>query len=150
MDPISADRPGDGDTSGAVAEILLVYDWECPACDAYCRLLRISRSVGTLRLINARTSSPAVGEITEAGLDIDQGMVVKMGGQLYYGADAIHILALNNSRSDLFNMLSYYAFRSRTLSGILYPGLRACRNLLLKVLGKTKINNLRIEGNSRF
>jgi hypothetical protein len=91
-----------------------------------------------------------VEEITEAGLDIDQGMVVKMGGQLYYGADAIHTLALISSRSDLFNMLSYYAFRSRRLSRILYPGLRTCRNLLLKVMGKTKINNLRIEGNKRF
>jgi predicted DCC family thiol-disulfide oxidoreductase YuxK len=152
MGPTSADRtwPGDGDTSGAVREILLVYDWECPACDAYCRLLRTSRSVGTLRLINARTPSTAVEEITEAGLDIDQGMVVKMGGQLYYGADAIHTLALISSRSDLFNMLSYYAFRSRTLSRILYPGLRTCRNLLLKVMGRTKINNLRIEGNDRF
>ena len=152
MDPTSADRtcPGDGGTSGAVGEILLVYDWECPACDAYCRLLRTPRSVGTLRLINARTWSTAVEEITEAGLDIDQGMVVKMGGQLYYGADAIHTLALLSSRLDLFNKLSYYAFRSKTLSRILYPGLRTCRNLLLKIMGKTKINNLRVAGNDRF
>jgi predicted DCC family thiol-disulfide oxidoreductase YuxK len=152
MGPTSADRtrPGDGNTSGAAGEILLVYDWECPACDAYCRLLRTSRSVGTLRLINARTPSTAVEEITEAGLDVDQGMVVKMGGRLYYGADAIHTLALISSRSDLFNMLSYYAFRSRTLSRILYPGLRTCSNLLLKVMGKTKINNLGIEENNRF
>jgi predicted DCC family thiol-disulfide oxidoreductase YuxK len=152
MDPTSADRtrPGDADTSRAVGEILLVYDWECPACDAYCRLLRVSRSAGTLRLINARTSSTVVEEITEAGLDIDQGMVVKMGRQLYYGADAIHTLALIGSRSDLINMLSYYAFRSRTLSRIIYPGLRTCRNLLLNLMGKTKINNLRIEGNDRF
>jgi len=99
MGPTSADRtrPGDGDTSGAAGEILLVYDRECPACDAYCRLLRTSRSVGTLHLINARTWNTAVEEITEAGLDIDQGMVVKMGGQLYYGADAIHTLALISS-----------------------------------------------------
>ena len=33
-------------------------------------------------------------EITAAGLDIDQGMVVKVGGQIYYGPDAIHVLAL--------------------------------------------------------
>jgi hypothetical protein len=117
---------------------------------AYCRLVRIPRSVGTLRLVNAREPSVVIDEITQAGLDIDQGMVVKMGGRLYYGTEAIHILALTNSRADLFNKLSYYAFRSDMLSRILYPALRTCRNLLLKVMGRTKINNLRVTGNERF
>ena len=36
------------------------------------------------------------------------------------------------------------------LSRILYPALRTCRNLLLKVMGRTKINNLRVTGNERF
>jgi len=146
--------PGAGDgerhSAGAAGEILLVYDWECPACDTYCRLVRVPRSVGRLRPVNARESTAVMGEITEAGLDIDQGMVVKMGGQLYYGSDAIHTLALLSSGSDLFNKLSHYVFRSKRLSHILYPGLRACRNVLLKAMGKTKINNLGIEGNDRF
>ena len=135
---------------GAAGEILLVYDWECPACDAYCRLVRIPPSVGTLRLVNAREPSVVIDEITQAGLDIDQGMVVKMRGRLYYGTEAIHILALTNSRADLFNKLSYYAFRSDMLSRILYPALRTCRNLLLKVMRMTKINNLGVTGNDRF
>ncbi len=125
-------------------------DWECPACDTYCGLVRIPRSIGTLRLVNAREPSALIDEITQAGFDIDQGMVVKMGEQLYYGAEAIHILALLSSRSDVFNNLTYYAFRSDTLSRILYPGLRTCRNLLLKLMGKTKINNLRVAGNDQF
>jgi hypothetical protein len=49
-----------------------------------------------------------------------------------------------------FNTLSHYAYRSRKAAHMLYPPLRACRNLLLKVLGRTKINNLRVEGNDRF
>jgi hypothetical protein len=51
---------------------------------------------------------------------------------------------------DLSNTLTYYIFRSNQLSRILYPGLRICRNLLLKTMGKTKINNLKIEGDARF
>jgi predicted DCC family thiol-disulfide oxidoreductase YuxK len=156
MNAPSAHRagPGAGDgerhSAGAAGEILLVYDWECPACDIYCRSVRVPRSVGMLRLVNARESTAVMAEITEGGLDIDQGMVVKMGGQLYYGSDAIHTLALLSSRSDLFNKLSHYVFRSNTLSRIVYPGLRTCRNVLLKAMGKTKINNLGIEGNDRF
>jgi predicted DCC family thiol-disulfide oxidoreductase YuxK len=152
MNPASADHADDikREGAGAASEIVVVYDWDCPACDTYCRLVRIPRSVGTLRLVNAREPSTVMDEITQAGLDIDQGVVVKMGGQLYYGAEAIHILALTSSRSDLFNKLSYYAFRSDTLSRILYPALRTCRNLLLKVMRKTKINNLSVAGNDRF
>ena len=134
----------------AEEEILLVYDRECPACDTYCRLVRIRDSVGKLKLINARDPSAIIEEITAQGLDIDQGMVLKMGGQLYYGSDAIHALALISSRYSLFNQLNYRIFKSRSLSHIIYPFLRFCRNLLLKILGKTKINNLRLENNEKF
>jgi predicted DCC family thiol-disulfide oxidoreductase YuxK len=134
----------------AAGEILLVYDWQCPVCNIYCRLLHVRATAGRLRLVNARESSAVLQEITKAGLDIDQGMVAKMAGQLYYGSDAIHALALVSNRNDLFNRLTYYIFRSSQLSRVFYPGLRMCRNLLLKAMGKTKINNLKIEGNARF
>jgi hypothetical protein len=81
-------------------------------------------------------------EITAKGLDIDQGMVVKVGGELYYGADAIHVLSLMGTDKGFFNRLAYWSFRSKGVSHVLYPILRTCRNLLLKVLGKTKINNM--------
>lgn len=144
------DDVGEQHSAETADPVLLIYDRECPACDAYCRLVRITGSAGRLSLVNARDSTPVMREITEAGLDIDQGMVVKMGGRLYYGSDAIHILAPLSSRSNLFNKLSHYVFRSHTLSHILYPDLRVCRNLLLRFMGKTKINNLGIERNDRF
>lgn len=131
-------------------EILLVYDRECPACNAYCQVVNIRESVGDLRIVDARENSEVMDEITSKGLDIDQGMVLKMGGQLYYGADAIHALALIGSRSGLFNRMNYWMFKSKTVSSVLYPILRLCRNLLLKVLGKTKINNLNVDGNDNF
>jgi predicted DCC family thiol-disulfide oxidoreductase YuxK len=130
--------------------ILLVYDKQCPACDYYCNLVRIRESAGRLVLINARDGGPIMDEITAAGLDIDQGMVVKVGGTLYYGSDAIHALSLMGSNSDFFNRVAGWSFRYRPLARILYPVLRACRNLLLKMLGKTKINNLRMAGSDRF
>ena len=89
-------------------------------------------------------------EITTQGLDIDQGMVLKMGGRLYYGSDAIHALALISSCSGVFDRLNYWIFKSKTLSHILYPVLCFFRNLLLKLLGRTKINNLGLKDNDRF
>ncbi|PYF80382.1 uncharacterized protein DUF393 [Marinomonas alcarazii] len=131
-------------------QILLIYDKECPACHFYCQIVRIRQSVGELVLIDAREHPEVLQEITAEGLDIDQGMVLKMDGQLYYGADAIHLLALLSGRSGVFNRLNYWLFSSKKVAGILYPILRSCRNLLLKILGKTKINNLKQEDNDRF
>lgn len=132
------------------AEVIVVYDKQCPACDYYCHMVRIRGSVGRLVLHDARDGGPLMDEITARGLDIDQGMVVKVGAELYYGADAIHALALMGTNQGFFNRLAYWSFRSRAASSVLYPLLRACRNLLLKVLRITKINNLGLRGNDRF
>jgi predicted DCC family thiol-disulfide oxidoreductase YuxK len=124
-------------------EILLVHDGECPACHAYCQVVRIKECEGDLRIVDARENSEVMNEISAQGLDIDQGMVLKVGGQFYYGSDAIHRLALISSRRGIFNRINYWMFKSKNLANILYPPLRFSRNLLLKVLGKTKINNLK-------
>jgi hypothetical protein len=106
-------------------------------------MVRIKESVGELILVDARIESPILLEITEAGLDIDRGMVLKVNDNLYYGHDAIHALSLMSSKSGFFNRLNYWLFRSEGLSKLSYPILRSIRKLLLKLLGKTTINNLR-------
>jgi predicted DCC family thiol-disulfide oxidoreductase YuxK len=131
-------------------KILLVYDKECPACNNYCRVVRIREDLGDLKIVDARENSEVLKEITQMGFDIDQGMVLKMEDQIYYGSDAIHALALISSQSGILNRLNYWIFKSRGRAYFVYPILRFCRNLLLKILGKTKINNLEIKGNDRF
>jgi predicted DCC family thiol-disulfide oxidoreductase YuxK len=131
-------------------KVTLVYDKECPVCDAYCRRVQVTPEWGTLELVDARLPGSVMREITDRGWDIDQGMVLKKGDQLYYGQDAIHQLALLSPRAGLFNRLNFQAFRSTNAARLLYPVLRNARNLLLKLLGKTKINNLGRPGNERF
>jgi len=128
----------------------LVYDWQCPACNLYCHLLCIRESGGQFRLIDARDNPEVMKEITARGFDIDQGMILKMNDQLYYGADAIHKLALIASPSTVFNRLNIWIFCSRRRAKLLYPVLRASRNFLLKLLGRTKINNLGLPDNEWF
>jgi len=142
--------PDDIIGAGDRGAILLVYDKQCPACDFYCNLARIRADVGQLVLVDARGGGPVMEEISDAGLDIDQGMVLKVGTRLYYGPDAIHALSLMSTRGGFFNRLAYWCFRSRAASQVLYPPLKAMRNLLLKVLGRTKVNNLNVPGNDRF
>ncbi len=132
------------------ADIYLVYDKQCPACDYYCNLVRIRESVGALKLVDAREGDALLQRISAAGYDIDEGMVLIIGEQMYYGADAIHRLAMLGTKTGLFNRLAYWSFRSPKRSRLLYPILKAGRNLLLKVLGRTRINNLGVENNERF
>ena len=132
------------------ADIFLVYDRQCPMCEYYCTLSRVRESAGELVLVDARDGGPLMDEITAAGLDIDDGMVLKAGDRLYYGADAIHALSLMGTNSGVFNRVAYWTFRSRRVSRVLYPVLRAGRNLLLKLLGRTRINNLGRPGRDRF
>lgn len=131
-------------------QIFLVYDHQCPVCDAYCRRVKVRPSEGILRIMDARSPSEIRDEVTRRGLDIDQGMVLQTDAGLYYGAEAIHQLALLGARSNPFNLLNSIAFRSKWVADKSYPVLRFCRNLLLKLLGRTKINNLSLPGNDRF
>ena len=131
-------------------QVILVYDKECPACDNFCQVVRIREDIGELVLLDAREPGPIIDEITSLGWDIDQGMVLKLEQQLYYGSDAIYMLSLLSSRSGIFNRLNYWLFKSKRRSHLLYPVLRSLRNLLLKMLGKTKINNLRLADNDKF
>lgn len=131
-------------------DILLVYDKECPLCDAYCRMIRIREAAGSLRIVNAREPSAVMNEITAMGLDIDQGMVLKVGERLYYGSDAINALALIGSPVTIFNRMTIWIFRSEKRAHFFYPILKFFRNLLLKLLRRSKINNLDVAGNDRF
>ena len=124
-------------------DVWLVYDGECPVCKAYCRYARVREAVGRLHLIDARHPGPLMDEITAAGLDIDQGMVVKFNNVMYYGPEAIRVLTLLSTRSGLFNRISYAFFGSTRRAGFFYPVGKAFRNLVLKLLGIGYIENLK-------
>ena len=124
-------------------DVWLVYDGECPVCNAYCRYARIRDAVGRLHLVDARQPGPLMDEITAAGLDIDQGMVVKFNDVMYYGPEAIRVLTLLSTRSGLFNRISHAFFGSTRRAGFFYPLGKAFRNLVLKLLGIGYIENLK-------
>lgn len=121
----------------------LVYDGECPVCKTYCKYIRIRDAVGDLQLVDARQPGPLMDEITAAGLDIDQGMVLKFKDVIYYGPDAIHMLTLLSTPSGIFNRINYYVFSTKPGAQIFYPIGKAFRILLLKLLSIHYIENLK-------
>jgi predicted DCC family thiol-disulfide oxidoreductase YuxK len=128
----------------------IVYDKACPVCHTYCVLAKKADS-DVVNLVDAREDSPLMRDITEQGLDIDEGMVVKVAGddQLYYGAEAIHRLA-ELGESNAFDRVNRLFFASLPRARVLYPALKQVRNIILKILGVSRINNLAQPGKDKF
>lgn len=120
--------------------IYIVYDGECPFCSAYVRMMRLKAVATTVLLVNARDGGPIVDELEGKGLNLDDGMAVKVGDAVFFGDEAVHRLALMSSPSNLMNRLYFWIFKSPARSKMIYPYLRAGRNLLLRILGKKQIN----------
>jgi predicted DCC family thiol-disulfide oxidoreductase YuxK len=121
-------------------ELALIYDAQCPVCTAYSGAVSVDpNDASTIRRIDARSDHALVAEARAAGLDLDDGMVVVYKGQLYHGADALHLMATLAPRKGLKNRLNRLLFGNKTLSRCAYPLLRAGRNTLLRILGRSKI-----------
>ena len=120
----------------------LLYDGQCPLCSSFVQHYRLNKAMGSLVLLNARENSALKDQVTALGWDLDKGMVLKLGEKLYYGSDAANAMALMSSRSDLFNRINYWIFRSARLSAMLYPLCRLGRWLALKIKGTGYIANV--------
>lgn len=120
--------------------VVVVYDGECPVCSAYVRYVRIKESVGGLSLYNARDGGEWIERIKQAGLNLDEGMVLIYAGRMYHGVDCIHMLALLSTRSGAFNRINAALFSRPKVAAFAYPILRAGRNLLLKLLNRSRLN----------
>ena len=114
----------------------LIYDGDCPFCSRYVRLSRFREAVGQIRLINARDGGP---EVEAAGYDLNEGMLLKLDGQFYHGADCLNRIALLSSESGAFNRINRALFRSPMVSALAYPLLRAGRNATLRLIGRPKL-----------
>ena len=122
--------------------LTLVYDGECPLCRQFVRLQRLRRDVGELALIDARQESAARCELSEQGIDLDEGVALRIDERWFHGGEALHRLALMSTGSGLFNRLMARLFASPERTARLYPWLRRGRALLLRLLGRGPIDNL--------
>jgi predicted DCC family thiol-disulfide oxidoreductase YuxK len=122
-----------------------VYDGECPLCHRASLSYKLKQSVGQLQLVDARTQAdhPVMQEINVAGIDLDKGMALKYQGHLYAGKDALHLMALLGAEEGVYNKINNRLFRSQGRAAFFYPFLKSVRNLLIRLKGVGKINNLR-------
>ena len=113
----------------------LVYDGQCPLCRRYATAVDVRRLGRDLVLVDARAGGPLVEEVKALPHDLNEGMVLKVGGRFYRGADALNVVALLASRRRAFGLVNGALFRSPTIARIAYPLLKLGRRLLLKAKG---------------
>lgn len=128
-------RPQPAAEAAEDAAAWLVYDGECPLCRNYARYLAARQNRGRLRLVNARDGGPLAQEIRDLPHNLDDGMVLKLHGRYYPGAEALYILAWQSDRRGFFGRLNGLLFRSATAARLGYPLLKLGRRCLLKLKG---------------
>ena len=114
---------------------ILVYDGACPLCRAYCNAVRIDAHGGELLLVDAREAGDLIDALAAAGMDIDDGFILKSGDTYRHGAEVLHALALLSNRSGLFNRITHFLFKSLARCQFVYPAFQGYRTLLLALLG---------------
>lgn len=117
----------------------LLYDGDCPFCTNYVQMMQLQKAVGPVALLNMREHPDLAAAFRKQGYDLNEGMLLRLDGKTYWGADCINRLALISTDNDLFNKLNAAVFRRPCLAAALYPFMRRGRALTLTLMGKKKM-----------
>ena len=119
----------------ADSKIEILYDGQCPLCAGYCERIKQEN----IALIDARAPGPLLEEITRLGLDIDEGMVVKKDGQIFYGSEAMREIVKAKQAGHMERLL----FGPKPVAAAVYAFSKAVRNVVLWFLAVDRIGNLK-------
>lgn len=125
------------------AGLEIIYDGQCPFCSAYTRMVRLQQAAGPVHLIDARSGDPRVGQALAAGFDLDAGLIVRHGGQVFHGDAAIRHLSVLSAPGGVVNGAMRAVFRNPRRAALLYPWLARGRALTLALMGRRRIGSPR-------
>lgn len=121
------------------AKQALFYDNDCPLCQQYVNKIRLDQALGAITFCNAREFPALNREFFKLGLDINQGMILTIDDEVYFGNEVIHRLALMTTDNTTFNRFNGWLFKKPALARCLYPVLVTGRRVLLFILRKKPI-----------
>ena len=115
----------------------LLYDGECSFCRFYARKSGFETPGGRpLALIDANRAPELIGELREAGCEVDEGMVLVLDGRRYQGAEAMTVLEAMRSETGWFGRLSGWFAKNPKRSRVFYPWFQRLRRAALWVKGR--------------
>lgn len=114
----------------------LLYDGECPVCSAYVAMTQMRRLYPHLKVLDARTEPALVADLRRQGYEINEGMVLSLGGVVHFGAEATDTMARLGRASP-----SWWRRAGLSLLGAApYRWLSRGRLALLRLLGRRLID----------
>jgi predicted DCC family thiol-disulfide oxidoreductase YuxK len=119
----------------------VLYDDACPACSRYVAATGLAARRDGIALIDARAHPALVAEHAAAGRPIDDGMVVAIGGEMHYGAEATRKLAEIGQPATRARAFLLWFVGQAPWANALYPVLSAGRRGLLRLLGRPLIGS---------
>jgi predicted DCC family thiol-disulfide oxidoreductase YuxK len=118
----------------------ILYDGECPVCSAYVGMARLRQLYPGLKVLNARSEPALVARLREEGYDINEGMVLCLGGAIHFGADVTRMIAVvARSSPSRWRRTALALLGTAPWSRRLYPLLNRARRTLLRLLRRGPI-----------
>ncbi|RKF12425.1 DUF393 domain-containing protein [Roseovarius spongiae] len=120
-------------------ENAILFDGDCIYCNDFARVMSLRSTLGSLALVNVRDAPDLISALRDHGFEPNEGMLFKAGNQLFFGADAVHMLALASQDKGLWGLASKTVFKNPTLVKVAYPLMKLGRRITLIARGKRKI-----------
>ena len=119
------------------AEIIFIYDGECPFCNHFAQLLVLKSNLPSLEILDGRENLAQLTELYKKGYDLNKGAILINNGEIMHGADAINWICskLDEPNDSLLEILRII-FISNKRSKILFPFLLWGRRITLTLKGK--------------
>jgi predicted DCC family thiol-disulfide oxidoreductase YuxK len=121
--------------------VQIVYDGQCPACDAYFRFQRLEQNGVKVQFIDAREHPEIVRECLARGIDLNRDFVLRVGSAEYVGGDAAFVLASLGMKGNFLRKLNSRLLRSRSVARVIYRVMRVGRMALLLLLGRPRLGS---------
>jgi len=118
----------------------LLYDGECPVCSAYVAMSRLRQLYPDVRVASARDEPELVAALRKAGYEINEGMVLSLDRNIYFGPQATRMIAiLGRASPSRWRHAVLASIGTAPWAAPLYPWLNRARLLLLRLLGRRPI-----------
>lgn len=113
----------------------LLYDGNCPICSRYRDYVALRREF-EVEFVNARANGDLVREFRQRGYEIEDGMILELGGHVYQGSDAVATMQTLTQPRGYADRFVRYLVRHPPLLRIGYPIVKVLRKVQLKLLGR--------------
>jgi hypothetical protein len=103
-------------------------------------MARLRQAHPGLRVVSARNEPDLVAGLRRMGYEINEGMVLCLGGNVHFGAEATRMIAeLGRSSPSFWRRAALSFIGTAPWAARLYPWLNRGRQLLLRLLGRRPI-----------